>query len=942
MKKREEMKKEIISFSLATLIFLSIQVATLDFHFSTGMSYVREEAGSIYIGNDWLEIGFSKQAGSIVSVLHRGSGVDLISADAGELWTIQLFSESKERFGTNSLMSDSFSYSTSSTVVGSQLEFEWSNTRFEGGDYCLEVEAKVIVFNDSPNSRWKINVTNQGGAAIETIEFPHIWGVKKLGHSGNDDVFVWPGMDGRVVHNPSENPENWYGGSPYPSHEMGMQFVTYYDLDCGFYFATYDRSGYVKAISWGGTRICFSHWSPIVFGSDFVVPYDVVIGVFEGDWHTAVEIYREWACNQWWYLKKPFIPQWMREVQLGNNIDFFAWMNGDYDRLLKSVKYIGDYFDSSVLVVLPWTTDLAEGGEGGMPDYPFAGPIGGWQQFDRFLVELHRLGHYAQIGLPNPLDLSVDSLMWQSGEALAAATKYENGSVVYVGDAHERGAHMCIFTDYWRQRLEEIVLTLIRHGVDVVMFDGLPENDLYDYLCYDPTHGHPIGIGGNWSVNTWIHFLSNLTESVREINPEACLMGIGVAEVYLPLLPICWVGAGGWFIADWERHNDISPMIANEEVIDLFQCVYRGALTIGAHTGGYAHTPYVSYGDFVLSRFLTWGMMPFKFMALAKAEPEFDSPEEQGWFQILKNVVQARRTYAYEYISIGERVYMPEITSPKILVEIPERGYQFYRSSLQHSVYKSLGGDIGFVFTNIRDETLNFDLDVDLSLFGMPEQNFAYFVRDGSYQTIGTVSNLFNSTFEVAPREILLVVFTQGPVGQPDLWVSYCDLPYFDSELYDNRSMINVTLWNTGPVDSGVFNVSVLAHWKSGNLTEVLSTETVDSLHTGENLTLQIPFASENVGDFDLTVEVDPDDSIAEMNEINNEVSVTVEAGVWGEGDLNGDGLVNINDLFIVAKAFGSSMGDPKWNPDADVDGNAEINISDLFKVAKQFGKEWK
>jgi len=64
--------------------------------------------------------------------------------------------------------------------------------------------------------------------------------------------------------------------------------------------------------------------------------------------------------------------------------------------------------------------------------------------------------------------------------------------------------------------------------------------------------------------------------------------------------------------------------------------------------------------------------------------------------------------------------------------------------------------------------------------------------------------------------------------------------------------------------------------------------------------------------------------------------------------DLNGDGKINIQDLFTVAKAYGShgpdipNQGDPaseKWNAIADVNKDGWINIQDLFKVAKDYGK---
>lgn len=55
--------------------------------------------------------------------------------------------------------------------------------------------------------------------------------------------------------------------------------------------------------------------------------------------------------------------------------------------------------------------------------------------------------------------------------------------------------------------------------------------------------------------------------------------------------------------------------------------------------------------------------------------------------------------------------------------------------------------------------------------------------------------------------------------------------------------------------------------------------------------------------------------------------------------DINGDGTVNILDIAIVAKAYGSYPGHPRWNPAADLDGNGTVNILDVAKVAKDYGK---
>jgi hypothetical protein len=56
--------------------------------------------------------------------------------------------------------------------------------------------------------------------------------------------------------------------------------------------------------------------------------------------------------------------------------------------------------------------------------------------------------------------------------------------------------------------------------------------------------------------------------------------------------------------------------------------------------------------------------------------------------------------------------------------------------------------------------------------------------------------------------------------------------------------------------------------------------------------------------------------------------------------DLNTDGKVDILDITIFAKAFGSTPASPRWNPKADIDRSGKVNILDGVLVAKAFG--WK
>jgi len=57
--------------------------------------------------------------------------------------------------------------------------------------------------------------------------------------------------------------------------------------------------------------------------------------------------------------------------------------------------------------------------------------------------------------------------------------------------------------------------------------------------------------------------------------------------------------------------------------------------------------------------------------------------------------------------------------------------------------------------------------------------------------------------------------------------------------------------------------------------------------------------------------------------------------------DLNDDGVVDGEDIAIVAQAFGAKTEMARFNPEADiapVGGDGQIDGRDLVKVAKSFG----
>jgi hypothetical protein len=56
-------------------------------------------------------------------------------------------------------------------------------------------------------------------------------------------------------------------------------------------------------------------------------------------------------------------------------------------------------------------------------------------------------------------------------------------------------------------------------------------------------------------------------------------------------------------------------------------------------------------------------------------------------------------------------------------------------------------------------------------------------------------------------------------------------------------------------------------------------------------------------------------------------------------GDTNGDGKVDLKDVYAVQKAFGTSPGHLRWDPLCDLNGDNKVDLKDVYIVNKNYGK---
>jgi len=57
------------------------------------------------------------------------------------------------------------------------------------------------------------------------------------------------------------------------------------------------------------------------------------------------------------------------------------------------------------------------------------------------------------------------------------------------------------------------------------------------------------------------------------------------------------------------------------------------------------------------------------------------------------------------------------------------------------------------------------------------------------------------------------------------------------------------------------------------------------------------------------------------------------------QGDITGDGKVDVSDLMVLARAWGTQTGNEGYNPVADLNGDGSVDAVDLLILAQNFGQ---
>jgi hypothetical protein len=129
------------------------------------------------------------------------------------------------------------------------------------------------------------------------------------------------------------------------------------------------------------------------------------------------------------------------------------------------------------------------------------------------------------------------------------------------------------------------------------------------------------------------------------------------------------------------------------------------------------------------------------------------------------------------------------------------------------------------------------------------------------------------------------------------------------------------------------FNITVYA-----NTTCVASQDIAFSSGNSTTVTFTWDTTGFAYGDYTISayaVPVTNETNTASTNCVGGNVVVTIP------GDVNGDFKVDMKDIAIVARAFGSTAGSSNWNPNCDINGDGTVNMRDIALAARHFGQHY-
>lgn len=680
-----------------------------------------------------------------------------------------------------------------SMVLREAENFRTSTTITGSSTYCTETPEKYLSNNSLSQTlilRWRECQPSplNGFPASDSVDFyltvrlPHsssvaelyFWVYNNTGKYGvmrvdydfsvkgidDGDRFLFPTNSAAVIFDPTHTKAGsgvttWSNNSQ--QHLQVVQLEAFYNVGLGIgrYLATMDETAtHLRLRAWDGgmgtlnSRI--GHFGDkVAEPADFAAPYKTALGVFEGDWYDAAQIYRKWAVTspivkQGKLADRADVPLAWKEVALTflerhHPIYFLQPLPVTGRSYLDIYSAARNYylppneFPSSPMATAffwNWYYDKYEQGQ-----WTYVGShsfFDGWGSYipvveaAQFFPQLQSVG-VSPFGYTNSFSIGVNSPSFQE---LAPYIHYASGGQPNIDD---KIAVMGSFYDAWHTHMaansaEMATNSMIGQYLDFPFQGG----------DYNPDAPHDAwGNGGTYVREGYQKLVKKVLEEARKVNPNYGAFSEQGFEAAIPVttalnntgvldsLPNDYlVGGENVPLIETLYSSYALQLLANpiSNIINLATCEYffPNVMGCGQQVAG---APQIQ-ADWAkglaalsgsLMRGFSWGraVTASEFLAPVSgvALHENQDPFVQRYVKTIKDLIRMRLSIAKKYLIYGQLLReLPIVTPEETYLLHPEANtflppYEHKIPRVVNSVFKASDGGIGIFFGNHTSST---------------------------------------------------------------------------------------------------------------------------------------------------------------------------------------------------------------------------------------------
>lgn len=683
--------------------------------------------------NDSIRIAFDAGTGRLLEFADKRNGHQFLNpAPEDELWTLHATSPAGD-VEIKSSLAKSFHHDF---VQGRKdaLELVWQDFSLAGAP-GLRATATISMSPEEPLAYWCMSLDETGDLGVRDLQFPRIQGVAPQ-EKETLAVPVWVGQM-------TECPRRLLcdGDKPgafeweYPG-TLSLQCAALYQKNGpGLFVEIDDWAAHAKRLRVFGEREQRLGLEVVNLPShegkktSYLVPYQVQIGAFSGDWFTVAERYRRWGLQQAWAearcsagLQLKGVAQWVKDTGL------WVWNRGRSDQVLSPALALQERAGVPVSVMWHWWHGCPY--DIGFPEY--LPPREGEAPFQEAVRKAEQAGVHAIVYMNQRL-WGMTTASWEAEGAERYAVKGPDGKVhpeYYNTFKRAACASMCMGTEFWRDKYAGLAERALKLGVSGIYMDQACSS----LACYDPAHGHPLG-GGTY----WMEGFRRLESDIRARHAKnntpvasqgVVLAGEGCGEAWLSHLDLMLS-----LQVSLERYAEQGQW----QPIPFFQAVYHG---YAVQYGNYSSLTMPPYDElwppesapkeplklldakfsqqFRLeqARAFAWGQQPTIANFLPKLIEE--RPAEIAYAVKLAKI----RMRALKYLLDGTMLRPPALTLPEEEIDISrlsiyagqQGALKEYRKSyppVLASAWKASDGAVGFIFANVSEKSYPISVQLD-------------------------------------------------------------------------------------------------------------------------------------------------------------------------------------------------------------------------------------